>query len=502
MAKSVADLVKGMTFEEFLDVFGVIEDAETRVVDKLELWDAQRGFVNWLDGSWTKGLCLKARQLGISTIAGLYCIYMMLKVEGSQGLVISKDDDAAKYFLEFKVSSIYKKLPRIDGITWPAIVKDSANRFTISTGSFTGALPATGSGSAGYVASYVLSDEAGLVDGNNASKGGLAEVVTNVGATVEKSGGKVVYFGTAKRGSYFNKMVEKSIAGKMPSTEFFFLNAKSDPNRTDEWLEQEKELYPSEADFLSQFPQKPEDVLMSRDGLVFDMFDPMEGGGHVFANVKAELTLPTYFILDHGYSHPSVLLWCAYDITKDMVYVLGERRWEKTSVPEIARDIHAIKNKLPKIPETWLADSAIFNETGVNSVANVYREHGIKWSKTYKHNGLSLTDGSLGMLASRFMKHTVQISSVCKKLIWELSNWEWSVKRDGTDTNKPKDIHDDGIDCLRYLCAEVSRGYKGRESEATRQEDLDWTFKRGDGNSFGKLIQAKTIINKDEWIYM
>jgi hypothetical protein len=105
------------------------------------------------------------------------------------------------------------------------------------------------------------------------------------------------------------------------------------------------------------------------------------------------------------------------------------------------------------------------------------------------------------MLASRFIKHTVQISSVCKKLVWELSNWEWDVRKDGTDKNKPKDIHDDGIDCLRYLCAEVSRGAR-KEALEPSDNDKNWTFARAEGRSFGKLISKETIIDENEWLTM
>ena len=503
MSKSVAELVSGLTFEEFLDLFGVIEDAKTRKVEKLELWAAQRAFVNWLDEDWDEGINLKARQLGISTLTGLYAIYVALKTPASQTLVISKDDEAAKYYLAYKVARIYKKLPKIPGINWPDIKVESANKLILSTGSLIASLPATGSGSAGYVATLVIIDEAGLIDGNNASKGGLAEVVTNVRATVEKSGGKLIYIGTSKRGSYFTRLIERKIKGEMENVEFFFLPSSSDPDRTPEQMKRLRESSVSEADFLSQFPEKPEDVLMSRDGLVFDMFSPLEGGGHVFKDIQAEFDLPTYFILDHGFSHPTVLLWCAYDVTKDMIYVLGERRWVKTSVPDIARDIHVIKNKLPKIPETWLADSAIFNETGVISVAHAYRDNGILWQKTYKHNGLSIVDGSLGLLAARFIKHSIQIHSKCKKLVWELSNWEWDVRKDGTDKNKPKDIDDDGIDCLRYLCAEVVRT-KEDEVLETPLNERTWTFASSKVKGrYGALIEVEDHqMSESSWMTM
>lgn len=446
--RSLAGLMAEISFEDFLDLFGVIEDAKTRIVSRLELWDAQRQFANWLDGEWSEGINLKARQLGISTLTGLYAIYTALKTPGAQVLVISKDDKAAKYYLNYKVANVYKRLPKFPGIVWPQIRKDSTEEFMLSNGSLIASLAATGSGSAGYVATLALVDEAGLIDANSASKGGLAEVVINIRATVEKSGGKLVYFGTSKRGSYFTKLVEKKLRGEMPDVEFFFLPSSSDPNRTAEDMARLRQSSPSEADFLSQYPEKPEDVLMSRAGLVFPMFEPQEGNGHVFKDMAVDKDLPTYFILDHGYAHPTVLLWAAYDISCDMLYILGERRWEKTSVPEIAKDIHVIKNKLPKIPEIWLADAAIFNETGVTSVANVYRQHGIQWRRSFKHKGLDIVDGSLGMLASRFIRNLVQISSRCKGLIWELANWEWDIRRDGSDKNKPVDVADDGIDCM------------------------------------------------------
>ena len=37
-----------------------------------------------------------------------------------------------------------------------------------------------------------------------------------------------------------------------------------------------------------------------------------------------------------------------------------------------------------------------------------------------------------------------------------MSGYRWRVKRDGTVTNKPKDIDDHTLDCLAMLASEVA----------------------------------------------
>lgn len=447
--KSLSEVIHDLSFIEFCELFGIIEDAVTRTFNPVTLWPAQEKICTWLDDdTWTEGLVLKARQLGISTLSGLLALKTAIGTPGAQVLIISKEDESATYYMRQRIVNPYKNLPNVPGINWPTIANESTHKLILSNGSSITSLSSSGTAGAGYTATLVIIDEAALIDGNSASRGGLAEIIVNIRPVIEKAGGKLLYISTAKRGSYFNKLVERHIAGKITDLSLFFLPANADPNRTQADLDKMRETYPSEADFLSQFPNKPGDVLMSREGLVFPEFEPMVGGRHVFESLSIPKDLPTYFILDHGYSHPTALIYAAYDLSEDMIYILGDKRWDRTQVADIAKDIHNLTNKLPKKPDHWIADAAIFSETGVNSIANVYRSHNINWRKSYKHKGLSMADGSLGMLASRFVQDKIKISKTAKNTIWQLANWEWDVSKTGVDKDKPKDVEDDFIDCV------------------------------------------------------
>jgi hypothetical protein len=430
-----------MSLREYITLFGSVFSKKTRKTTRFQLWPKQARLCDLLDIS--KESCIpKARQLGISELTAEESVKLALQSDKMLILIFSKTERDAIEYLETKIRPKIAALPRIKGITWPTIDHESMRHIKLSNGSRIVCLPASNRAGASHVADHVVFDEAGGIDLQPGVS--LSVMYRNVSPTLEKADGKMRLVGTSEPGSYFNQMIREIVNGEKP-IDCFFLPATADPSRTQEWFRRTRTKFPSDADFLSQYPETLDDFFVVREGLIYPQFDPKEGGLHV-REFEAPPRANYYISYDHGYRHPAVLLELYHDTLSDVIYVRRETVWKETHAEHIADDIKGIINERNARPYKMIADSAIFAETGVKGVIEVWKERGLEgFKKSIKHRAKSGLDASAADISHRLTDGRIVIHPDCHNLIQELQQWHWDANLKG---EKPIDSFNDSIDCL------------------------------------------------------
>jgi len=478
--KSLQAYLQGLSLDGYIRLFGSVFNRETHRTVRFKLWPKQLKLARLLNTSKIT-LIPKARQLGISEIAGEEAVKYALQYSRALILIFSKTDRDAQEFLETKIKPKIQALPKIKGIEWPRIMGESQKHVRLSNGSRIVSLPASNRAGASMVADMIIFDEAGGIDLNPGVS--FATMYRNVKPVIEKAGekGRMRIIGTSEAGSHYNEMV-KDVRDGVKTLDCFFLPADADPNRTMEWLAHERQNYPSDVDFLSQYPMTLSDFFIVREGLIFPHFDPTEGGEHVM-DFGVDGSMPLYYVYDHGYRHPSVYLEAYHDPRTDTLYINNEWYWNDTRAEIIAEDIKEIENKIARRPYKRIADSAIFAQTGTMGVSEIFRRRKLEFTKSNKYGGKAIMDGSGAILSERFTHNRIVIHPRCVNLIQELSTWRWDEKK---KVDTPVDIGDDGIDCVRYICAELdtpapdrkpvekARGYRTKMKPRAKKGSRQW----------------------------
>lgn len=449
---SLSAVLNRLTLAEYIEFFGSYWDQEAFEVKPLKLWPAQREYCDWLENN-PFALVPKARQLGMSEIMAERIVRDLLRFQKCEGVVISKTDNDAQYFLKKRVLHKLENLPQVEGIDWPKVRKATKDKIELDNGSMVESLPASSGAAASRTGNFLAFDECGLIDSQpNAS---FEEMVARGIPTIEKAGkrGWMMGVGTSTPGSYYNDMIRRIRAGKLNKYGYYFLPWMADPKRDTKWKAEQIELYGNETDFRLEYPETIDDFFAVKEGLVLPNFDPKEGGKHV-NHFKPDWGLKLICGYDHGYRHPAVFLTCLFDPFKNHLYVVAENFWWETPVEDIAPQIRQKISNTGKIPWRLVADTAIFAQTGVRSVAEHFKGLGVRFNKSDKYKGLVGEQGSLSLLSERFTNGSITISPQCVNLIEQLSTWKWNDKRKG---EVPEDINDDGPDVLRYISAELRK---------------------------------------------
>lgn len=486
-----------MGLTKFITTFGALDDPEARTTVPWKLWRGQYEMVKTVERLQFEGCketwYLKARQLGVTTFAAWRALYTMLATPGAQGLVVSKDEDAAKYLLNNRLITAYNALPKIPGIRWPKM-ESTATTMSLSNGSIVSSLPASGTSGASMTVNFVILDEAALIDRNNSS-GGLASIYRAIEPTLKHAGKNawMMVISTAETGSYFNETAQRLLEIQrddgtwgLPNQRLLFAPSSTDPSRTLEWRKETRAKFGSEADFLSQYPERPQDCFMSREGRVFPNFDlsihvkrlPFDD-----ATIRSEPgRFRNYLGYDHGFGHPSCLLLATHDFKTDTLYIRDEWYWQGVQADQIAEEMRDEILPSIRIPiYKKIADRAIFNETGMMTISQVFAKYGIDFKRGRKSrltftqggqirtSGIDAVDGTLGMMSKRITARKFMIDPKCRRAIKEVMEWSWDRNNRGTLKDKPVDINDEAPDVCRYLIAEIEGLTSEGEPQQTNQ---------------------------------
>ena len=173
-------------------------------------------------------IILKARQLGISTIAGAYIVWMMLFHRDKNILVMATKFKTAANLVK-KVKAIMKNVPEFLLIAEISI--DNRASFELSNGSQIQAASTSGDAGRSEALSLLVIDEAAHVDNLDELWAGLYPTIS--------TGGRVIALSTPNGvGNWFHKTYSESVEG---SNDFHpvMLNWNIHPDRNMEWFEKE-----------------------------------------------------------------------------------------------------------------------------------------------------------------------------------------------------------------------------------------------------------------------
>jgi hypothetical protein len=191
-----------------------------------ELWDFQEDVLRDLQNH-RYNICLKSRQLGISTLIAGYSLWSMLFQSDQNILVIATKQETAKNLVT-KVRVMYDNLP-----SWlkTSVVEDNKLSLRLKNGSQIKAVSAAGDAGRSEALSLLIIDEAAFIDE-------IEEIWASAQSTVS-TGGSVILNSTPNGvGGFFHKQW----VGAKNGTNLFnpiFLHWTVHPERDQAWRDQQ-----------------------------------------------------------------------------------------------------------------------------------------------------------------------------------------------------------------------------------------------------------------------
>lgn len=489
--------IGAMTMIQFHLFCGLLWDIPSRRFQKWEYWKGVRGFPGQAEVAeefeqakiaWV----LKARQLGLSELAGEYAFKVAITEPRSEILVISKTSADAKYFLKRRI------LPKIQAayalemekgrrFPWPKFIDNTdTGKILFDNGSFIEAVSSDNEQVRSRTPRLVIFDEIRSYSHKDA-----AELWSAILPAIQSNpSAQMLCISSAKFGSWFNEVTKRVMTGKMPDVSFLFLPTDTCPDRTPEWRKREANNWPQHSLYLQEHPMKPEDCFVSREGAVFPQFDPKPGGRHVH---EFDISWAHQYIIgyDHGRQHPAVLLLTLYSRHENHLYVFDELFCRGMELPQVA---YAIRQKLnfwkeahgAPPPQRKYADSACFAKDGRRTVAETLRElTGVNFQAALKHD----INVRIDRLSLRFSQGLITIHPRCEQLRRQIEDLRW--KNDPTESKKetPEDIEDDGIDILGYIDSEINASVKKIPEE---REELFDPRRMADRDKIRRALRERT----------
>jgi hypothetical protein len=487
------EYVKGLSLRQWINMYGTIEapadsyecmdcgeihiqddqPSKCRVCDNKDsffkhnegdrmpfrLWRKQEEFCDFCE-IHKRVISPKSRQKGFSEMSAERAIKTLLGKKNGKVVVISASEDKARDYKNDRFLPKYEHLLKNAAFPVPKIVKNTEKEIRLENGSKLLILPASKIGAAGITADGLVFDEAGGADesrGATAENSHFKQLLRNsLPAMDRRPKSWMMIIGTSVPGTYYNELVRQSWNEvynkenqKWPYRPFF-IGCFDEPGRDQAWYDEKKmEL---QEDIYLQQPRDINDFFHVKDGLVIKDFDRDRHTGKFELNPDWEY----YVLYDHGTIHPAACVYLAYDPIADHVYVFKcdyFGPWgHETPVSAIANKIRTTVYHLKRPIRAWVADNDIFKKRGVDSVAKVFANNGIKdWKAATKHD----EEGSLALLKERFRQCSITIDEdEADDLIIELQTWRYKVK--GANTT-PQDRNNDAIDALKYGLAYLKK---------------------------------------------
>ncbi len=216
--------------------------------------------------------------------------------------------------------------------------------------------------------------------------------------------------------------------------------------------------------------------------------EPMQGSGKIFSHPQAQImceplemipeSWPRGAAIDFGgvskKSHPTAVVWAAYDETNDVVYIYDAVRMYANEPADVAARIIGRPQWLPMF---WPHDG---NKTlGGGTVADTYARYGVNMFHTHVTNpdeekgegkgGIKVEPGLIDMNA-RFADRRLRVYNTLPDVWEEIRNYHMITTAQG----QPKivDRDDDLISAIRYVTMMLRHFVK--EQEVTEWSEENW----------------------------
>ncbi len=182
-------------------------------------------------------------------------------------------------------------------------------------------------------------------------------------------------------------------------------------------------------------------------GLVYDEFSENK---HTVEPMYIPTEWEKGFVLDHGFTNPTAVLW--YAIDWDGNIWLYDEHYEREKPPSH----HSERIKERRLLSGW-CDQSIFSKTqsrGSNSeifsIADEYRDFGI----TLKPAIRGSDESGIARVNEFFKAGKIKVFSNLKHFTEEINNWKYRTANQKNVTNSPEEPEDKDnhlMDCLKYL---------------------------------------------------
>lgn len=388
-------------------------------------------------------LFLKARQVGVTWVALIYCAHDLIFSLGHSVIALSKTQkDAEELVRRFGLLlSHMRSLLAGGGITF----SQKKEEITLTDGKNTSvfkSFAASKSAGRSFTANILLLDEW-------AFQAHAREIWTSAYPTVNRpTGGKVIGISTIKRGSLFEDLWrEDNLFYKI------FIPATADPRRDAAWYEATKRNLG--AKIRQEYPRTAEEALADAEGCFFHEFDPLR---HVCEPFPIPPDWEIYTAMDYGLD-----MLAHYRIAVDSerrCYVFHELYESGLLVSEAAAKIKAWEREAPReagarLPKLRLAPPDLFARelTSGKSQALAFEEEGLRLVKSSNDRVtgwlclkelLKLRDTPAGQ------KPRLLIFSTCRHLIRTLSSLAVDERNPNDCAREPHELTH-APDALRYF---------------------------------------------------
>jgi len=476
---TMEEKLREMSLFEFITAFGSITDQDAEADTFKEripfaLWPRQAEACLFME-TVQNVLLPKSRQKGYSEISAERCLLTLFSHKNVKGAVVSKSEDFAKAYLTDRILPKYKEMTKNHPGKFPKIIKDNKDEIEWEGGRKLLSISCSNTGAASLTLDFMVFDEAGGIDkgaGKSFENSLFKSILHNSMPALDQNPRSwSMIIGTSEPGTYYNKLVREAYDNNNTGEyKYFFIGWWHQPGRNEAWyLKQVQKLG---NDVRLQHPTDMDDFFFVKDGLVFPHFDAREGGKHVFdfeigtpiirkvrkglkyniQKFRPSWNLEFFTVYDHGTNHAACNLYFLYDVYSDMLFVFDEVFFQDghgSSVPEIEAKL---KEKvrdypIPRKPDKEVADGAIFNDIGVESVGKLFKKLGRSFRKAKKHD----ESASRELLNARFRDNKIIIHPSCTNFIAQLKGYLWDASK---LIEKPIQKADDSIDCARYGCME------------------------------------------------
>lgn len=182
-------------------------------------------------------------------------------------------------------------------------------------------------------------------------------------------------------------------------------------------------------------------------GLVYDEFSENK---HVVAPFEIPETWDKGFVLDHGFTNPTAVLWYAIDYDGNIV--LYDEHYQ-TGKPPSSHSVDILKRGM----SSGLCDPSVFAKTqsrGSNSelfsIADEYRDFGVHLNPALRGSDAS----GIARVNEFFKAGRIKVFSTLSNFIEEINNWKYKTSNARIVSNAPETPEDKDnhlMDDLKYL---------------------------------------------------